>query len=657
MLPRRLLSLILFACVAGSCCLAQKEDWIPITPQDWQVKEAPGDSGAPAIQLYYADFRDDSRQYQFVYRRIKVLNDKGKQYASVEIPLPPYAHFLDLKARTIRPDGRIVEFTGKPFEKIAVRTRDTKVLTETFTLPEVSVGCIVEYKYRYTWDTYIGGKTWDLQHDLYTAREEFWIRPFTGTLNGMKHYEDEAQLSYVYSNLPPDVKPRDNGSVVELEAAEILAFEAEESMPPQDNFRPRVRFFYGGREISSPDAFWQEQGKDWFAEVERFTGNHKEIKNAMAKAIGGEHDPEKKLRKLYAFAQQIRNLSFERARTQKEEKAEDIKPNKSVVEVLEHGYGSGNDIARLFSALSIAAGFESEIVRASSRKDYVFDPNFLSQDQLGMELVLVKLNGAEMFLDPGTRFCPFGLVYWTHTSVPALKLARNGGSFVTVPTPTADKSVSRRSVVATIGSDGTLAGEVELELQGSAALQLRLAALETDDAGKLRALEEELGPWQIRPSVMKLKSAEGWELSDAPFQARFTFEVPVFAKKMGKRMLVPATLFQTRQRAAFDYTERKYPIYFPYTFEEIDRFDLTVPDDFYVETLPRGQDMKLVSSRFVTQRGSQGNRATLSRALVVNSIYFRAEDYQELKGFFDQLRTADEEQVVLQQGKAPPADR
>ncbi len=652
----RLCSLILFACAFGSCCLAQKEDWLPISPQDWQVKEAPGDPGAPAIQLYYADFRDDSRQYQFVYRRIKVLSSKGQRYADVEIPLPPFAHFVDLKARTIHPDGRIIEFTGKPFEKIAVKTRDARSLTESFALPEVTVGSIVEYKYRYTWDTYIVGKTWDLQHDLYTVREEFWIRPFTGTLNGMKHFEDEAQLSYVYSNLPSDVKPTDNGSVVELKAEGIPAFEAEESMPPPDNFRMRVRFFYGGREVSSPDAFWQDHGKDWFDEVERSIGSHPQIKAAMIKAIGGETDAEKKLRKLYAFAQQIRNLSFERARTPEEEKAEDIKPNKTVVEVLEHRYGSGNDIARLFAALARAAGFESEIVRASSRKDYVFDNKFLSEDQLGMELVLVKLNGAEMFLDPGTRFCPFGLVYWIHTSAPALKLARNGGSFVVVPTPAADKAVSRRSVMATLQDDGSLTGEVALELSGAAALQLRLAVLETDEAGKLRALEEELGPWQVRPSSLKLKEAEGWELADAPLRAEFTFEISGYAKKIGKRMLVPAALFQTRQRAAFEYTERKYPVYFPYTFEEIDRFDLQVQQGFSLETLPHGQDMKLASSRFVTQRTLQENRTTLTRALVVNSIYFRAEDYKELKSFFDQLRIADEEQIVLEQSKMPPKD-
>src|SRR5260370_13197458 len=103
--------------------------------------------------------------------------------------------------------------------------------------------------------------------------------------------------------------------------------------------------------------------------------------------------------------------------------------------------------------------------------------------------------------------------------------------------------------------------------------------------------------------------AEGWDSADTPLQADFTCEIAGSTKKRGKRRLLPGTLFQTRQRAAFEHAERKYPVYFPYTFEEIDRFDLLVPEGFYVETLPSGQDKKLASSRFVMQRTLQGNHA------------------------------------------------
>jgi len=650
-LMRRVCTLAFFLCTLYSASPGQREDWLPVTALDWQTKDVPGDAGAPAIQLYYADFRDDSRQHQFIYSRVKVLTEQGRRFADMEIPVPPHAYLTELKARTLHADGSIVEFRGRPFERIVRQTLDSKTVVESFTFPAVTAGSILEYKYSYSWDKYLADKIWEIQHELYTVKESFSIRPFTGPLNGTKHFEDEVQLSYVYSNLPEGVKPKDTGALVELEVERIPAFKPEESMPPPDNYRALVRFFYGGREISSPDAFWQDHARDWFSETERFVGSHPEIRKTATEAVESETDPEKKLRKLYARAQEVRNLSFERPRTRSEGRAEDLHPNRNAADVAIHGYGSANDIARFFVALARSSGFETDILRASSRKDFVFDANFLSAGQLETELAVVKVDGKDIFLDPGTRFCPFGLVHWTHTSVPALKLNRTGGMFVVVPTPAADKSIRRRSVTATLKNDGTLAGEITLDLKGGSALQSRLEALETDEAGKLTILEDALGDWQTGPVKLNLRDTDGWDLSETSLLAHFTFEIPEYAKPSGKRLLMPAALFHTKPDTAFAHAERKYPVYFPYTFEEIDKVDIQLPDGFYPDTLPASRDEKLESARFITQRTEQNGHVVLSRALVVNSIYFPPENYRQLKGFFDRLRLADEEQSILISGE------
>jgi len=652
-LMRRYCMLVFFICALCSASLGQREDWLPVTALDWQTKDVPGDAGAPAIQLYYADFRDDSRQHQFIYKRIKVLAGQGRRFADVEIPIPPYAYLTELKARTLHPDGTIAELHGRTFEKIVRRTADSKTVIESFTFPAVTAGSILEYKYSYSWNSYIGDKTWEIQHELYTVKEKFSIRPFTGPLNAIRHFEDEdeVQFSYVYSNLPEGVTPKDDGGVVTLELERMPAFQPEESMPPPDNYRALVRFFYGGSEISSPDAFWQGQAKNWFLETERFIGSHQEIRKIAAEVTNAESDPEKILRKLYSRAQEIRNLSFERQRTRLEDRAEDLRPNRNVADVAIHGYGSANDIARLFVALARSVGFEADILRASSRRDFVFDPNFLSASQLETELAVVKVEGKDIFLDPGTRFCPFGLVYWTHTSVPALRLHRNEGTFIVLPTPAADQSIRRRTVTALLKSDGTLEGEMSLELKGSNALQLRLEALETDDAGKLKILEDALGEWQTTPVKLNLSDTDGWELSGPSLLAHFTFEIPEYAKPSGKRLLTPAALFHTKPDTAFAHAERKYPVYFPYTFEEIDKLDMQLPDGVHADTLPASQDEKLESARLITQRTQQNGHVVLSRALVVNSIYFPPENYGQLKVFFDRLRLADDEQIILTSGK------
>src|SRR5258708_40274422 len=113
--------IVIAVLASAALCFAQKEDWLPITDQDLQYKEVPGNRGAPAVRLYYAHYIDDNTTSEFVYERIKVLNDKGKMYADVEIPILAEdgisVTMTDLKAPTIHPNGSIVEFTGKPFEK------------------------------------------------------------------------------------------------------------------------------------------------------------------------------------------------------------------------------------------------------------------------------------------------------------------------------------------------------------------------------------------------------------------------------------------------------------------------------------------------------------------------------------------------------------
>src|SRR5258708_29111745 len=137
---------------------AQKEDWLPITQEDLQLKQVPGDPGAPAIQLYYANYVDDTQDYEFEYHRIKILNESGKQYADVEITGGVGVDVANLKARTIHPDGSIGGVTGEPFEKTLFKGHGIKVYAKTFTLPEVTVGGIIAYKYKKkknSWDAWI----------------------------------------------------------------------------------------------------------------------------------------------------------------------------------------------------------------------------------------------------------------------------------------------------------------------------------------------------------------------------------------------------------------------------------------------------------------------------------------------------------------------
>jgi hypothetical protein len=630
-------------------CFGQSQDWLEVTSKDREIKEVPGDPGAPAMQLFYADYRDDDTKYQFTYHRIKILTEEGKKYANVEIPIFPWYHFDGVKARTIHPDGSIVEFAGKPFEKVLAKTRDIKYLAETLTLPDVTVGSIIEYKYRYSWERFTYDTSWSLQHDLYTVKEHFWLHGYSKQLQ-TKGYLTGAgtRLAYVvYGNVTPP--QRTKSGAIELEVENEPAFKSEEYAPPAGDLKPIVRFFYGGNELVSAEAFWQVLGRTWFSESEHFIGNRDSIRAAASAAIAGESDSEKRLHKLYARAQATRNLSFERRRTKQEDKKEELKPNENASDVLDRGYGTHNDVARLFIALARAAGFDAQVVRAPNRKEYFFKSNYLVASQLSSELAVVRLNGNDVFLDPGTQFCPFGLVRWIHTSDKGLRLEKSGGTFVVIPPAASDKAQLRRIAKVELAADGSLKGILDVELKGNAALERRLWALQEDEAGRRKGLEDEAKEWLPEGAVATVDSMQGWESTEEPLQVRYKIEVPSFASHAGKRLLIPAALFRTtKQRLAFQHKERKYAVYFPYAFNEMDNVILQVPDGYTAESVPVAQDVKLAATRFVTARSFANNQFVSKRALVVNGIIFRISEYPELKGFFDKVQGADEEQLVLQ---------
>jgi len=642
---RGAMSVCFLAAVLSSA--QQSEDWFPVTAGDLALKSVPGNPGAAAVQLDYSDSTDDALRSRFIHHRVKILTEQGKQYGDVVIPVPQGYTISDIRARTIRPNGNAAEFKGRIFEKVILRRYPEKLTARTFAMPEVQVGSIVEVKYRLMWEKYVYDTTWSLQHDLYTLRERFWLRPYQGPLQ-TRHGGDETRLSYVYSNMPAGVTPKETGAGISLTLENIPAFRPETMMPPEENFKPEVRFFYGGREMESPESFWRDIGKEWQEKAERFMGRRKEMETAAAEIAGSETDARQKLRKIYARVQLIRNLSYEPARSRAEVRKEELKSNDAAGQVLSRGYGYQNEIAELFAALARAAGFEADLLRASSRENRVFDEKLLSEKQLEWELVRVKLGTEDLFLDPGTRFCPFGMVAWQHTSVPALRLDKQGGVFVVVPTPSAEQTVTRRTAEMTLSPEGALRGEITLEFSGNEALQRRLDALDTDEAGRRQEMEEQLLSWLPPGARVKLREAQGWDTSEQRLTARFYVEVPGFAARTGRRLSVPAGLFHSPQLEISGVSQRRYPVYVPYTYEEIDNVSIQLPAGFLAATLPNGEDVRLPSTRFITTSSSSGRLLKVTKALIVNSIYFQPEQYPELQGFFRKLKNAEGEQIVME---------
>lgn len=621
--------------------------WLPVDPKDLQMKEFKQVPGAEAVLLYYANEIDDVSHTNFLYTRIKILTDGGKHYANVEIPTVEKMSVVDLFARTIHPDGKIVELTDRPFEKVVFQGKGLRVRVQAITLPQVAAGDIIEYRYEIHYgDKAVHYNRWTVQHDLYAVKEHFRFR-----------YDKKYSVKWLpTAGLQLSPQHDQKAGVLQMEAENIPPFEAEEQMPPEEGYKLQVKFFYTNPYMSSPSSYWFETGRWWAQGIDYFLGNHKELVSAAAEAVGNETDPEKKLRKLYDRAQQTRNLTYERERTQKEQKREELKDNKNVVEVLRHGYGDRNDITLFFVALARGAGFTASVVFVSSRESRLFDSEVLSYGQLDSEIAMVRLNGKRLYLDPGTRYSPYGLLRWTRTGTAAMDMS-NPGPFINTPGAGEDGALISRSAELKLSPDGAAKGEVRIEYSGAEALERRLSALQTDEAGRKKELEDEVKLWLPANAKVEMTDSVAWDKEYEPLTAIFNVEVPEFASAAGKRLLVPTALFLPKVKRVLKSGPRKYPIYYHYAFTEVDALSLEVPEGYSAETLAAPQTTTTKFARYSSSASTTGKRVILERSLKFGGIYFQPDRYGELRDFFAKVQAGDELQTVLRQGPTAEAQK
>jgi len=647
----------------------EKDEWPPITPEELAMKDDPANPGAPAIILNREEHTDDLEDFQTEYYRIKVLTDEGRKYADIEIPfVKDVTTIEDLKARTVRPDGTAVDFKGQVFEKTVIKTGGLKFLAKAFTLPDVQVGSIIEYKYkarRPPWTRYT--TSWILPRELTTRRAHFSLRPYAGraivwtwsggcaTRRARVSLRPSAgrAIAWTWSGLPANKAPeRRKDETVHLELENIPAFPEEEYMPPADMLKPHVAFFYlssfpGEKEVKTPDDFWKQFGKWVHKGTEEFIGEHKAVKRVVAEIVNPADPPDAKLRKLYARVQQIRNLSSEQSKTEKEEKQEKLKDNQDVEDVLKHGYGSGPEINVLFVALARASGIDAAMLYVTDRRRWFFQPNLLRWGQLSASVVQARVGSQDVFLDPGTRFCPYGLLPWGATDAKGLRPEKDGGVFVTSPNPRSTDAVFERKGVLQLDREGTLQGKAEVTFVGQEALRRRWENRDSDAAGRRKALEDEVKSWLPAGSSVELKDAPDWEQAAQSLRAEFQIRVPNFGVFTGHRVLLTPGVFQASRQYPFQSSTRVHPIYFAYPLQELDEVTIEIPEGYQVESLPTPRSKAFPFCRYGISRRSEGGKLRLERRLVMDGYFFPVEKYSALRVFYDAVRAGDEEQVVL----------
>ncbi len=340
-------------------------------------------------------------------------------------------------------------------------------------------------------------------------------------------------------------------------------------MPPPNELKSRVDFIYEqGYADKDQDSYWKHVGKDWNGYLESFVGKRKEMEQAVAQIVSPNDSPEVKLRKIYDRVQQIRNTSYEEQKTEQQAKREKEKWQENVEDVWKRGYGTGIQLTWLFLGLVRAAGFEAYGCWVSDRQEYFFNPVTMQSAKLNANVVLVKLNGKDLYLDPGAAFTPFGLLTWSETGVKGLRLDKDGGSWIQTTLPQPSESRIERVGKLNLSETGDLEGKLTVTYIGLEAMYHRVEERNADEVARKKFLEESVTEQIPAAAEAELTNKPDWTSSETPLVAEFTLKIPGWASSAGKRVLLPAAIFTAGEKGVFEHANRVHPIYFEYPYRE-----------------------------------------------------------------------------------------
>ena len=514
---------------------------------------------------------------------------------------------------------------------------------------QVQVGGIVEYSYTDDFsELYLYDSHWILSDELYTKKAQFSLKPYNST------FDNNFRLRWTWQRLPAGAEAKQGPDhIVRMEAHNIPAFQTEDFMPPANEMKARVDFIYEEAFTErDQDRYWKQLGKKRNDALEGFIGKRKAMEEAVAQIVSPDDPPEVKLRKIYDRVQAIRNTSYEVRKTEQEEKRAKEKPPENVEEVWKRGYSDGVHLTWLYLALVRAAGFEAYGCWVSSRGQYFFVPLTMEGQKLNSNVVLVKLNGKDLYFDPGAAFTPFGLLTWSETGTQGLRMDKDGGTWILTTLPKSSESTIARNATLKLSDAGDLEGKLTITYTGLEAMYRRLTNRNVDEAERKKFLEEQVKEMVPAASEVDLTNKPDWSSAEPPLVAEFDLKVPGWVSNAGKRAVLPVGIFTAAEKRVFEHADRIHPIYFEYPYAKADDTTIELPPGWQVSSVPPGQtqDGHIITYNFKVENVNRSLH--LTRKLNVDIMILDSKYYTALRNFFQVVRTGDDEQIVLQPGTA-----
>jgi len=645
---------VLLSCLSlPSFMFAQREPmkWGKIPRADLEMKTSPQDSNASAVIL--GDIGEVAfTSYGVVFtrhRRIKILSEAGYKWGDHAIPYYKSVRAPDIDGQTfnLAADGSV---QCVKLDKKAVF--DEQVSGELhrvrFTLPDLSPGAVVEYRYIvHSFSPF--GLAWEFQTHEPTRWSEFRIAipegieyvPVWQSIEGLHVDEFKTYIQLLFDGAR-------SSQVIENTAhgwamRDVPALREEPFMTTLDDYVAKLRLqldqIHLWRILELKYAPTWEKLAVMLMTSEGFgrqIAQHGVLRQQAEMLTAGLNTPEEKMRAIYDYVRATMTWNGKYG----------IFTNENLDKAFQARRGNGSEIALTLTSMLRFAGLEAHPVLISTRDNGKLVQLYPLLDQFNHVLTYVKVGDREYWLDATDSFRPHDLLPVAALNEIGWLVDKKNPRWINIPN--SGSFINQTSVFAELSADGTISGRLVSNDGGYNGLFDRrtLRDKKAEEHIRDKWLNDLAG---ARLDSFKISYRDS---THRPLVTEAHFFASEHAQVAEDKIYFNPILVGRSKENPFKRPERTLPVDFAYGHTLTYTLLLTLPEGYLVEELPKNIIISLPNNGGQFRRLAQieGNHLQVISQMVIRQIHFEPIEYKALREFYDRIVAAHAEPVVLKRG-------
>ncbi len=652
--------------------VAQNFKYGKVSEAELLQKQHPTDATANAAILFREvktnfEYTSDSGFYMVtdVFERVKIYTKEGFDWATREVDLYQGSGGKDdeisgLKGVTysLGADGKIQEAKLKSEGIFDVET--SKYLNQTkFTMPNLSEGCVIEYRYSIKSPFISNIDEFKFQERIPVNRVEVrFVSPeyfvFQTHQKGWLPYKigkDRRDRNLSFSQTTQDIGdiggslPKTETrnitfkeDIYEINMDNVPAMKEEAYAGNIENYATSLKFElsytdFPGSTMQTYSTTWEAATRTIYntdsfgAELERSNYFEKDI-DALLKGVS---NPDEKIARVFEFVKSKMNWnSFNGYFT-----------NEGVKEAYKKGTGNVADINLMFVAMLRHAGVSANPVLISTKTNGI--PLFPTINGFNYVVAGVEMGSNVILLDATHKDSEMGILQPKILNWQGRIIRKDLSSDWVSLSPTSP-AIRDAMVTINLAEDLSLSGETKNRFTGHYALMYRDDYKNLGELDIQKELEKDLGQTEL--SNVKF---ENLKVSNQPVSLHYNFETIDGLENVGGKLYFSPMAFLALKENPFKLEKRDYPIDYGYPIKDRYLVTINLPEGYKLESTPENAIFSLGENMggFKYMISQVGNKLQLSVELSINDSFISAEDYGNLKKFYEMIIAKEAEKVVL----------